>query len=151
MILAGDLNTMPSNQQYSMDSFHEQVASAPFELLGTGVLPSKHPEHPDSYFLQVGGSNPQLGAFDPRYKLKNAYFIPEFEAQRPLFTTKTDDFAGWIDHVWVNERVEVSHVLVPPVRAGDLEANRKARQFVPIPSPAYPSDHLPIGVTATLR
>ena len=41
---------------------------------------------------------------------------------------------GWIDHIWVSENVDVSMVLSPPIRSGDLEANQKAREFSPIPN-----------------
>ena len=87
--------------------------------------------------------------------------MPEFEAQQPVFTTKTDDFQGWIDHIWLNsqldqetvgkgERLMVSHVLVPPLRVGDASVSLKAREFAPIPSPNFPSDHLPIGFIASI-
>ena len=74
--------------------------------------------------------------------------MPEFTGQQPLFTTKTDEFQGWIDHIWVSDAVKVDMVLSPPIRSGDLEASLKARQFSPIPNKNYPSDHLPIGIVA---
>lgn len=100
-----------------------------------------------------------MGAFQTELPLQNIYNMPEFEAQRPVFTTKTDDFQGWIDHIWVTsmERgsraggsLKVSHVLVPPLRAGDVSVSLKAREFAPIPSPHFPSDHLPIGLIASI-
>lgn len=171
VVLAGDLNTMPSNRPFSADSYDSTEASAPFELFGTGALPSSHPEHPDTYFSSLpNGAHPQLGAFQHSFNMTNVYLMSEFEvsavclcsptdapnmrvslqSQKPLFTTKTDDFQGWIDHVWVNSRVRVDAVLVPPVRAGDLEAGIKARAFKPIPSLLHPSDHLPVGMVASI-
>jgi endonuclease/exonuclease/phosphatase family metal-dependent hydrolase len=151
-VLCGDLNTMPSNQPYAMDTYDKQTLSAPFELFTTGQLSCQHPEHPDKYYMQVrNGIHPKLGPLKSHFKLTNIYSKSEFEIQKPLFTTKTDDFSGWIDHIWVNDIVDVSHVLVPPIRAGDLDANMKARSFAPIPGLFFPSDHLPIGMTVTLK
>lgn len=152
LIMSGDLNTMPTNIPYQLGGFEDTIASAPFEIFSHGHLASSHPEHPDSYYTKVDkGTNPKLGAFHTKLTLKNIYSLPEFEPQRPLFTTKTDEFAGWIDHIWVSSNIEVTHVLVPPIRSGDLEANLKARKFTPIPTLRHPSDHLPIGMIASLR
>ena len=152
IVMSGDLNTMPTNIPYQLGGFEDNIASAPFEIFTHGYLASTHPEHPDSYYTKVEkGSNPKLGSFNTKLSLKNIYCIPEFEPQKPLFTTKTDEFAGWIDHIWVNSKIDATHVLVPPIRSGDLEANLKARKFAPIPSLRHPSDHLPIGMIAKLK
>ncbi len=45
------------------------------------------------------------GALCSPWRFTNAYDIDEFSAHKPLFTTKTDLFEGWIDHVWVNSGV----------------------------------------------
>ena len=63
---------------------------------------------------------------------------------------QTDEFQGWIDHIWVNPRVTVESVLRPPVRALDLNAGQRAREFAPIPNHAHPSDHVPIGAAIRL-
>lgn len=152
IILSGDLNTMPTNIPYQYGNLEDTIASAPFEILSNGLLASSHPEHPDCFYTKVErGTNPKLGSFNTKLSLRNVYCLPEFEPQKPLFTTKTDEFSGWIDHIWVNSNLEVTHVLVPPIRSGDLEANLKARKFTPIPSVRHPSDHLPIGMIASLR
>ena len=152
IIMSGDLNTMPTNIPYQVGSFEDTIASAPFEIFTHGCLASTHPEHPDSYYSKVEkGTNPKLGSFNTKLSLSNIYCLSEFEPQKPFFTTKTDEFAGWIDHIWVSSNIDVTHVLVPPIRSGDLEANLKARKFTPIPSLRHPSDHLPIGMIATLR
>jgi mRNA deadenylase 3'-5' endonuclease subunit Ccr4 len=64
---------------------------------------------------------PRMGTLNTGWKLKNIFNFDEFLSQKPLFTTKTDDFAGWIDHIWVSPSVSVSSVLSPPIRSGDLE------------------------------
>lgn len=42
-------------------------------------------------------------------------------------------------------------VLMPPVCVGDLEANLKSREFNPMPSESYASDHIPLGFVAKLK
>ena len=42
-------------------------------------------------------------------------------------------------------------VLVPPVCAGDLEANQKSRIISPMPSASYASDHIPLGFVARVK
>lgn len=44
------------------------------------------------------------------------------------------DIIGWIDHIFVSDKVSVKMVLTPPICSGDLEANQKARAFDPIPN-----------------
>jgi len=93
--------------------------------------------------------NPGLGALDTTLPcFDNAYLLPEFLRHRPLFTTKTEDFAGWIDHVFVGPGVSVRMVLSTPVAAGSLTANTEMRTFDPIPNRHFPSDHLPVGIVA---
>ncbi len=76
--------------------------------------------------------------------MQNAYYIPEFVNEQPSFTTKTDDFEGWIDHIWISNRIEVQSVLTPPVKKGNEE--EKTKIFRPIPNINFPSDHIPLGV-----
>ena len=148
LLLCGDFNTMPSLEEDENGCRRE----APFELLAKGSLLSSHPEHPDTFYSHVEmrqgeiPTSPRLGSFSTGWKLRNAYELSEFQSQQPLFTTKTDDFQGWIDHIWVSSGVKVEWVLSPPIRSGDLEANRKNRIFPPIPNKKFPSDHLPIGI-----
>ena len=47
---------------------------------------------------------------------------------------KSQNIAGWIDHIFVSDKVSVKMVLTPPICSGDLEANQKARAFEPIPN-----------------
>lgn len=91
-------------------------------------------------------SCPQLGPFVAPFTLDNVYQLAPFSAVAPLLTTKTDDFAGWIDHIFISSAVEATHVLTPPILRASLTASLENRAFSPIPNKAYPSDHLPIGV-----
>jgi mRNA deadenylase 3'-5' endonuclease subunit Ccr4 len=125
--------------------------SAPFEFLSTGKLTTNHPQHPDKWCDQLGEAynNPRLGDFTNTWKLDNAYYLPEFTAEQPLFTTKTDEFQGWIDHIWCNPHVMVNSVLSPPVRATQSENDGKI--FTAIPNINFPSDHLPLGIIASIK
>jgi hypothetical protein len=49
-------------------------------------------------------------------------------------TINVDNVIGWIDHIFVSDKVSVKMVLTPPICSGDLEANQKARAFDPIPN-----------------
>jgi len=75
-----------------------------------------------------------LGQLNSNLILHNIYEMNEFIDSKPLFTTKTDEFQGWIDHIWTNNKIDVDMVLSPPIRSGDLEANIKGRRFAPIPN-----------------
>ncbi len=162
IILCGDLNTTPDiGYSTTTQSF---LQSGPFELLSKGYLDVDHPQHPDKVYTVLGRNiSPRIGQLlstllpsdnattDTNQKndvLVNSFYLPEYYKYRPLFTTKTDDFQGWIDHIWVNKNVNIDMVLVPPITNDDLDANRKARAFNPIPDKHYPSDHLPLGIIA---
>lgn len=87
---------------------------------------------------------------DSSLRFQNVYTSEEFAPFRPLFSTKTDDFQGWIDHVWVNKHIQIQYVLKPPVLAQDFDASIQARVFEPIPNQNFPSDHIPLGVIAII-
>ena len=113
------------------------TSSAIFHMLRAGSLHSTHPQHPDVWYPGVRssrGENPRLGNLKIDWRLNNAYQLPEFQQHSPLFTTKTDDFTGWIDHIWVCNQVQVNGVMSPPIRRSDLEANIKNRKFPPMPN-----------------
>jgi len=90
-------------------------------------------------------SCPQLGPFTAPFLLSNVYQLAPFSPFAPLLTTKTDDFSGWIDHIFLSSTVEATHVLTPPILRASLTASLENRAFAPMPNKAYPSDHLPIG------
>lgn len=133
IVLCGDLNCLPT----MFDTEYGTTASAPFELFTSGKLNPTHPQHPDAWFnKQVNGDspNPRLGELAISFTLTNIFELPQYERYQPLFTTKTDDFKGWIDHIWVSGGVAVDAVLSTPIVAADLEANLKNREFPPIPN-----------------
>ena len=59
---------------------------------------------------------------------------------------KSQNIAGWIDHIFVSDKVSVKMVLTPPICSGDLEANLKARAFEPIPNKVQ--SPLPFRITS---
>jgi mRNA deadenylase 3'-5' endonuclease subunit Ccr4 len=130
--------------------------TGPFQYLSGGRIDSDHPHHPDNWSTRLPGDkglpNPRLGPLlNPFPGMMHPLIdIAAFRPHQPLFTTRTDDFSGWIDHVWCSQGVEVTAVMVPAVRAGDLEASLKSRAFAPIPDKDHPSDHLPLGVMVRL-
>lgn len=162
IILCGDLNTTP-DIGYSATT-QTLLQSGPFELLSNGFLDVDHPQHPDKVYTTLGRNiSPRMGPLlttllpsvnttvEPHERKKllyNSFYLSEYFKYRPLFTTKTDDFQGWIDHIWVDKTVNIDMVLIPPIINDDLDANRKARAFNPIPDKHYPSDHLPLGIIA---
>ena len=150
IVICGDLNSFP---ECSSEDGMLGKPSGVFKLLETGELTADHPEHPNTWHNSMGVCypNPRLGALKSRHKVRNAYQMPEFAARRPMFTTKTDDFQGWIDHIFVNQGVEVEQVLSPPIYMGDLDASRKARRFKPIPNTNFPSDHIPLGIVIKVK
>lgn len=150
IVLCGDLNSFP---ECSSEDGMLGRPSGVFKLLETGELTAEHPEHPDAWHnsMGVGYPNPRLGSLKSKYTVRNAYQTSEFVNRRPMFTTKTDDFQGWIDHVFINDGINVEQVLSPPIYMGDLDASRKARKFKPIPNRNFPSDHVPLGVVVSIK
>lgn len=83
------------------------------------------------------------------WKLENIYHLPDFQDQTPLITTKTDDFSGWIDHIYVNNKVTVESVLATPLLLKDYNISEETTildKFQAIPNENHASDHLPLGI-----
>lgn len=138
IILCGDFNTFLEVDSVAADSGF--IPSSMCQLLRTGTLARDHPQHPDAWSQRrdMSHESPRLGVLQlPRDRdllFENAYEMEEFSPFKPLFTTKTDEFQGWIDHVWINRHVQVQGVLRPPVFAMDLQASSKAQSFPPMPN-----------------
>ncbi|KAJ1425016.1 Endonuclease/exonuclease/phosphatase [Ochromonadaceae sp. CCMP2298] len=161
LILCGDFNGLPYRSLHGGTSGGggegggaggSEHNTALFNLLTRGRLEPDHPEHPDRWHTRVPmrPTCPRLGPLLIDWRLENT-FSPPFDAYSPLFTTKTDDFQGWIDHIWINSKVSVDMVMAPPIRRGDLTALAQNREFAPMPNANFASDHVPIGVMASLR
>lgn len=157
-VLCGDLNAMPLRDGASIASIgHDDdyfshspstvgtasdsatvhhLRSGVHELLTTGRLSDQHPEHPDRWYTRVLSTptSPQLGPLTIAAPLKNTFCSSEFAPYAPTFTTKTNEFQGWLDHIWVNDQVSVTHSLVPPVCRKHLRAAELSQQYPPLPN-----------------
>lgn len=73
-----------------------------------------------------------LPSLQQPFKLKNIYEIEPFTQYQPRFSTKTDAFQGWIDHMWCSSHFTVEMVLRLPVTT--KESEEEAKNFPPIPT-----------------
>ena len=151
IILCGDFNGMPYRPGNSKNNPSTDANPAPdsvvadtavpdsalFELLTSGTLPIDHPQHPDRWYTRVIPPLmcPRIGPLSTPWRLRNTFMLTPFVPFAPAFTTKTNDFAGWIDHIWVDDQqVEVTHTLVPPVCSADPCASKLSQDFPPMPN-----------------
>eukprot|EP01031_Cornospumella_fuschlensis_P026827 gene26827-32414_t len=154
IILCGDFNALPMISQTNFSS--EAMRSGVFEVLSTGRLGANHPHHPNMWHADTSypykGAPPQLGEISSPLFLNHAYDVRYgFAEHAPLFTTKTDEFSGSVDHVWLSGDVSVDGMLCHPLHAGNRsELESGAQSFEPMPNKVYPSDHLPVGVSVSL-
>jgi len=145
LLLCGDFNSMPYRMLHEdsnkVKTYERQLAdkikpnTALFELLSTGTLSAMHAHHPDRWYahLPTRPNCPRIGELRIPFKLQHAFDAP-FEAYAPLFTTKTDDFQGWLDHIFVSDRIQVEQVLVPPITRTDPMADYHGQTFQPMPN-----------------
>lgn len=145
-------------------------------LLSTGDLSPPHAHHPETFRSprlqatqankkrrttdggacvnsqeQQGTENRRLGTGRP---LMDVYRMSP--SSHPKFTTKTGDFSGIIDYIWVTPCIHkrVSGVLLLPIgaRSAVLDGRATARRETPhtdfnsLPNSVYGSDHLALGV-----
>ncbi len=80
--------------------------------------------------------------------------------REPLLTTKTQQFAGCLDYLWVSPQwMEVQGVLRYPFSEQEQACGASGVQdplkdtpgFPLIPDSEFPSDHLPVGCMLQLR
>jgi mRNA deadenylase 3'-5' endonuclease subunit Ccr4 len=106
--------------------------SGPFHLLTYGQLPVDHPHHPNQWPIlhpKFKLPKPYLKQFNQPFMLSNVYHISPFERYQPWFTTKTDTFQGWIDHIWCNlNHWEVEMVLKVPLTQQEKQQKQDRQQ-----------------------
>jgi CCR4-NOT transcription complex subunit 6 len=142
VVLCGDFNSMPvrddvvTGTERADDCDEGHLRSGVHELLTTGRLSELHPEHPDTWYSRVltMQQSPQLGPLQTHAPLTNTFCVDEFAPYAPAFSTKTNEFQGWLDHIWVNDQVTVTHKLVPPVCQGHPNAQELSQQYPPLPN-----------------
>lgn len=134
VVLAGDFNSLP--RKTDPDDFDPVLpkgglVSGVYELITTGALPSHHLDHPAT---RVGLHG--LGSLSTKLCLQSAMAIALGE--EPPLTTKTADFQGTLDYIFVRMPQHVVRVLQMP-----FEGLHEAEAFPPIPNQTlWPSDHL---------
>ena len=140
VVLAGDLNSLPKKTH--PDEFDPilppgGLVSGVYELITEGSLPQSHLDHPHARDPEICKGVPPLKS---SLRLRSAMRVAC--GSEPLLTTKTADFCGTLDYVFVNHPGAVLRVLdMPP------QNEEEARAFPPIPDGAnWPSDHLPLVV-----
>lgn len=114
IILCGDFNTFPTTTEDS----NAEIDSAAFRLFRTGKLDNSHPAHPDRWYqkLSTNTINPMIGRLSTNLTFRHIYLDhPIFRHYTPAFTTKTNNFHGCIDHIWVNNRIGYHQVMLTPV------------------------------------
>lgn len=139
IVLCGDFNLPPELPADELNSLgqrpnQKQALNGAFELLTTGTLASNHTHHPNVWNAHTA-VNPQMPPLSQPFRFYNVYEDnTAFAPYQPWFSTKTDDFSGWIDHIWCTHNVQVQMVLRPPVWRGHPEAQAKALAFPPMPN-----------------
>jgi CCR4-NOT transcription complex subunit 6 len=149
VILLGDMNSVPNLQadfckSEAVAAWGGNGASGVWSLLESGAVPPGHPEHPSGF-----STCRKLGEIESGFELYNAYLG---SGRLPAITTKTDQFAGCIDHIWCTSTpplggdgagLQVTELLEMPWGDDAVVPN----DFKPIPDAVWGSDHLSLGVT----
>jgi len=120
LVLCGDLNSLVESSVYELLST-ERVEQGD-DVFGTGdpsgLLPAPH---------QVSHRLPLLSAYAT---------IGE-----PKYTNYTGSFVGILDYIWITR----THLRC--VACLDVDEESLLRQHTALPSPLYPSDHIPLVTT----
>mmetsp|Transcript_12787 Transcript_12787/g.14903 ORF Transcript_12787/g.14903 Transcript_12787/m.14903 type:complete len:305 (+) Transcript_12787:432-1346(+) len=151
ILMAGDFNSLPScdydgvplaqaNRGWG-DPRDEQ--SGVYRIISKGSLERHHPHHPDSFknrqpLPNVSSHATSFGPLlNPLGSFRNVYheFYKRSENFYALVTTKTDSFAGLIDHIFFQGSITLQAV-VAGVASADIDL---------IPNEYFPSDHISIG------
>lgn len=138
VIVGGDFNALPVETDANCPPGCPSAAgraSGVYELLTTGTLAPAHPHHPHRW---RGGLAAPLDTAGLRFVSARAALGGE-----PPATTKTGEFEGVLDYVWVTQGS------VTPV--GGLEDPAKSVSgFEALPNAAFGSDHVAVGVVLRL-
>jgi len=135
VVCGGDFNALPVETAANTPPGCPCCAGRPsgvYELLATGELAPGHPHHPARF---RGGAPVPLT--DAGLGLLSARAAAGGE---PPATTRTAQFVGVLDYVWVSRRGRLRAVgwLEDPAPAADA--------FDALPDAVHPSDHVAVGV-----
>lgn len=126
VVLAGDLNSLPKKtvpDEFDPVLPEGGLVSGVYELITEGSLPETHLDHPSTREPSICKGVPALSS---SLRLRSAMLVAL--GAEPLLTTKTADFCGTLDYVFVNNPGAVLRVLDMPVKT-----QQEARDFPPIP------------------
>lgn len=155
VVLGGDFNSLPfikidveepdlqKTGQTIKKSIDSSKQSAVYELLTKGVLNSKHPEHP---ITKREGMNSCKTTDIPHSLSLNRPYVSSYKSvmgHEPNYTNYTAHFKGCLDYVFT-DNLDVIGALEMPEES--LLSSHTA-----LPSPNFPSDHLPLMVHLALR
>jgi len=134
MVVAGDFNSLPHKiepDEYDPVLPKEGLVSGVYELMTRGALAYTHPDHPATR-LKLD----KLPLLRSPLRFSSAMCVGL--GAEPELTTKTADFSGTLDYIFVGSGPDVVRVLGMPFH-GEVEA----AAFQPIPNAqTWPSDHL---------
>jgi len=134
VVVAGDFNSLPCKTE--PDDFDPVLpegglVSGVYQLITTGALPAQHLDHPATRIGLQG-----LPSLSTKLSLQSA--MAAALGQEPPLTTKTADFQGTLDYIFVRRPEHVMRVLQMP-----FEGPGEAVRFPAIPNQTcWPSDHL---------
>jgi mRNA deadenylase 3'-5' endonuclease subunit Ccr4 len=152
VVVCADLNSQPR------DSLLHGGAEGAYALVTAGTLPSTHPDHPATDKPALLPANGTDGSAEPRrsrvptfgarasevrtmgalttFGLRLRSAMADGEGKEPPLTTKTRDFEGTLDYIFVGGGMRVTDRMdLPYVKDG-------AESFGKLPNAVYPSDHI---------
>ncbi|MEW5311625.1 MAG: hypothetical protein WDW38_003324 [Sanguina aurantia] len=163
VILGGDLNSLW--RKYGADYFDKVIpsrghlTSGVYTLMSTASLSPEHPDHPamrrrrgvkaaeaaaSAVAAGIRKSFKGVTIDGGPLQLRSAYYMAH--GREPALTTRTHDFAGCLDYVFVTpQHFSVSGTLALPYSDTPGWRDPMDIPFQPIPGPVHPSDHLAMG------
>lgn len=135
LVLAGDLNSTPSGGS-------EATFSGVYELLTCGAVDASHADHPVTLRPSRGILGGVTSADVPELKLSSEFrsAYKDVFGKEAVFTNASKHFGGCLDYIMY--RASSSDLSV--VSARELPTDLGAVLHQSLPSPAHPSDHLPV-------
>jgi CCR4-NOT transcription complex subunit 6 len=153
VLIAGDFNSLW--RKYASDPYDtvrpgQFLTSGVYQLLASGSLDARHPDHASQRMAGGGGAEGLRHALPGGLALVSAHMAAAgFE---PALTTRTSGFEGALDYVWLSRaHWRVAELLeLPYEQAHETPACGIDGGFGPLPDARWPSDHIAIGATLVL-
>lgn len=141
VVLAGDFNSTP----FTETVFGTAGLSGVYQLLVEGEVPLTNPHHPVVLRRTRGillGVDPEDV---PEFKVlpfKSAY--KEYFGSEGPITNASQEFRGCLDYIFYRGAQGKPMEALQLLQALPLPSAQDLQPHVPLPSPDYPSDHLPL-------